>query len=185
MENDIIAIVMAAGKGTRMKSKNSKLVQKIYGKEIVKRAVENAEKAGVKDIVAVVGYKKEEVMKVLGDNIKYAFQDEMLGTGHAVMQAKEYLKGKKGKVLVLNGDVPLIRPETLNKLIEKSIENKEYATLLTAIYDDPTGYGRIVRDEGGNIEGIVEEKDTTEEQKKITEINAGIYCFDIESYLSD
>ena len=183
MENDIIAIVMAAGKGTRMKSKNSKLVQKIYGKEIVKRAVENAEKAGVKDIVAVVGYKKEEVMKVLGDNIKYAFQDEMLGTGHAVMQAKENLKGKKGKVLVLNGDVPLIRPETLNKLIEKSIENKEYATLLTAIYDDPTGYGRIVRDEGGNIEGIVEEKDTTEEQKKITEINAGIYCFDIEALL--
>ena len=183
MENDIIAIVMAAGKGTRMKSKNSKLVQKIYGKEIVKRAVENAEKAGVKDIVAVVGYKKEEVMKVLGDNIKYAFQDEMLGTGHAVMQAKEYLKGKKGKVLVLNGDVPLIRPETLNKLIEKSIENKEYATLLTAIYDDPTGYGRIVRDEGGNIEGIVEEKDTTEEQKKITEIDAGIYCFDIEALL--
>lgn len=183
MENDIIAIVMAAGKGTRMKSKNSKLVQKIYGKEIVKRAVENAQKAGVKDIVAVVGYKKEEVMKVLGDNIKYAFQDEMLGTGHAVMQAKEYLKGKKGKVLVLNGDVPLIRPETLNKLIEKSIENKEYATLLTAIYDDPTGYGRIVRDEGGNIEGIVEEKDTTEEQRKITEINAGIYCFDIEALL--
>lgn len=183
MENDIIAIVMAAGKGTRMKSKNSKLVQKIYGKEIVKRAVENAQKAGVKDIVAVVGYKKEEVMKVLGDNIKYAYQDEMLGTGHAVMQAKEYLKGKKGKVLVLNGDVPLIRPETLNKLIEKSIENKEYATLLTAIYDDPTGYGRIVRDEGGNIEGIVEEKDTTPEQKKIKEINAGIYCFDIEALL--
>lgn len=183
MENDIIAIVMAAGKGTRMKSKNSKLVQKIYGKEIVKRAVENAQKAGVKDIVAVVGYKKEEVMKVLGDDIKYAFQDEMLGTGHAVMQAKEYLKGKKGKVLVLNGDVPLIRPETLNKLIEKSIENKEYATLLTAIYDDPTGYGRIVRDEGGNIEGIVEEKDTTPEQKKIKEINAGIYCFDIEALL--
>lgn len=183
MENDIIAIVMAAGKGTRMKSKNSKLVQKIYGKEIVKRAVENAQKAGVRDIVAVVGYKKEEVMKVLGDNIKYAFQDEMLGTGHAVMQAKEYLKGKKGKVLVLNGDVPLIRPETLNKLIEKSIENKEFATLLTAIYDDPTGYGRIVRDEGGNIEGIVEEKDTTEDQKKITEINAGIYCFDIEALL--
>lgn len=183
MENDIIAIVMAAGKGTRMKSKNSKLVQKIYGKEIVKRAVENAQKSGVKDIVAVVGYKKEEVMKVLGEDIKYAFQEEMLGTGHAVMQAKEYLKGKKGKVLVLNGDVPLIRPETLNKLIEKSIENKEYATLLTAIYDDPTGYGRIVRDEGGNIEGIVEEKDTNEEQKKITEINAGIYCFDIEALL--
>ena len=184
MENNIMAIVMAAGKGTRMKSKKSKLVQKIYGKEVVKRAVENAQKAGIKDIVAVVGYMKEEVMAVLGDNVKYAFQEEMLGTGHAVMQAKEYLKGKRGKVLVLNGDVPLLRPETLNKLVEKSIENKEYATLLTAIYDNPTGYGRIVRDEGGNISAIVEEKDTTDEQKEIKEINAGIYCFDIEELLS-
>ena len=129
MENNIMAIVMAAGKGTRMKSKKSKLVQKIYGKEVVKRAVENAKKAGVNEIVAVVGYMKEEVMAVLGDDVKYAYQEEMLGTGHAVMQAKEYLQGKKGKVLVLNGDVPLIRPETLNKLLEKSIENKEYATL--------------------------------------------------------
>ena len=183
MENNIMAIVMAAGKGTRMKSKKSKLVQKIYGKEIVKRAVENAQRAGINDIVAVVGYMKEEVMAVLGDSVKYAYQEEMLGTGHAVLQAKEFLKGKKGKVLVLNGDVPLIRPETLNKLVEKSIENKEYATLLTAIYDNPTGYGRIVRDEGGNIEAIVEEKDTTPSQKEIQEINAGIYCFDIEELL--
>ena len=184
MEDNIMAIVMAAGKGTRMKSKKSKLVQKIYGKEIVKRAVENAEKAGIKDIVAVVGYQKEEVMEVLGDSVQYAFQEEMLGTGHAVLQAKEFLAGKKGKVLVLNGDVPLLRPETLNKLVEKSIENREYATLLTAIYDNPTGYGRIIRDEGGNIKGIVEEKDTKASQRKIKEINAGIYCFDIEELLA-
>ena len=184
MENNTMAIVLAAGKGTRMKSKKSKLVQKIYGKEVVRRAVENAEKAGVGEIVAVVGYMKEEGMAVLGDKVKYAVQDEMLGTGHAVLQAKEYLKGKKGKVLVLNGDVPLIRPETLNKLLEKSIENKEYATLLTAIYDNPKGYGRIVRDEGGNIAAIVEEKDTTDDQKEIKEINAGIYCFDIEELLA-
>lgn len=184
MENNTMAIVLAAGKGTRMKSKKSKLVQKIYGKEVVRRAVENAEKAGVGEIVAVVGYMREEVMAVLGDKVKYAVQDEMLGTGHAVLQAKEYLKGKKGKVLVLNGDVPLIRPETLNKLLEKSIENKEYATLLTAIYDNPKGYGRIVRDEGGNIAAIVEEKDTTDDQKEIKEINAGIYCFDIEELLA-
>ena len=183
MENNIMAIVMAAGKGTRMKSKKSKLVQKIYGKEIVKRAVENAQKAGVHNIVAVVGYMKEQVMGVLGDTVKYAVQEEMLGTGHAVMQAAKYLEGKKGKVLVLNGDVPILRPETLNKLLNKSIENKECATLLTAIYDNPTGYGRIVRDEGGNIQAIVEEKDTTDEQKEIKEINAGIYCFDIESLL--
>lgn len=183
MENDMMAIVMAAGKGTRMKSKKSKLVQKIYGKEVVKRAVENAQKAGVNNIVAVVGYMKEEVMAVLGSDVEYAVQDEMLGTGHAVMQATKYLEGKKGKVLVLNGDVPLIRPETLNTLLNKSIENKECATLLTAIYDNPKGYGRIVRDEGGNIEAIVEEKDTTDEQKEIKEINAGIYCFDIEALL--
>ena len=183
MEDNIMAIVMAAGKGTRMKSKKSKLVQKIYGKEIVKRAVENAKNAGVNDIVAVVGYQKEEVMAVLGDTVKYAFQEDMLGTGHAVLQAKQYLQGKKGRVLVLNGDVPLLRPETLNKLLEKSIENKEYATLLTAIYDNPYGYGRIIRDEGGSVSAIVEEKDTTEDQKEIKEINAGIYCFDIEELL--
>ncbi len=179
-----MAIVMAAGKGTRMKSKKSKLVQKIYGKEVVKRAVENAQKAGIKDIVAIVGYKKEEVMEVLGENIKYAYQEQMLGTGHAVMQATEYLQGKSGKVLVLNGDVPILRPETLNRLLNKSIENKEAATLLTAIYDNPTGYGRIVRDEGGNIKAIVEEKDTNDTQKMIKEINAGIYCFDIVELLN-
>ena len=183
MENDMIAIVMAAGKGTRMKSKKSKLVQKIYGKEIVKRAVENAQKAGINNIVAVVGYMKEEVMGVLGDNVQYAIQEEMLGTGHAVMQAVKYLEGKKGKVLVLNGDVPLLRPETINRLLSKSIENNEYATLLTAIYDNPTGYGRIIRNEAGNVEKIVEEKDLKEEQKYIKEINAGIYCFDIEALL--
>lgn len=183
MENDVMAVILAAGKGTRMKSKKSKLVQKIYGKEIVKRAAQNAQKAGVNNIVAVVGYMKEEVMAVLGEQAQYAVQEEMLGTGHAVMQASKYLEGRKGKVLVLNGDVPLIRPETLNRLLNKSIENKEYATLLTAIYDNPKGYGRIIRDEGGNIEGIVEEKDTTEAQKEIKEINAGIYCFDIEELL--
>ena len=180
---DIIAIVMGAGKGKRMKSNKSKLVHKIYGKELIKRAVETAKKADIKEIITVVGYKKEQVQEVLKDEVKYAVQEEMLGTGHAVMQATSYLENKKGKVLVLNGDVPLLRPETLNKIIEKSIENKEYATLLTAVYDNPKGYGRIVRDEGGNIEAIIEEKDATEEQKEIKEINAGVYCFDIEELL--
>lgn len=180
---DVIAIVLAAGKGTRMKSEKSKQVHKILGKEIVLRAVENARKAGIEDIVAVVGYKKEQVQDVLKNTVKYAIQEDMLGTGHAVMQAKEYLKDKNGKVIVLNGDAPIIRPETIKKLIEKSIENKEYATLLTAIYDNPYGYGRIVRDEDGNVEAIVEEKDANEQQKEIKEINAGIYCFDIQELL--
>lgn len=180
---DVIAIIMAAGKGTRMKSKNSKLIQKIYGKEVVKRAVENAKKANITDVIAVVGYQKEQVMNVLGNEVKYVEQKEMLGTGHAVMQAIPFLKGKKGKVLVLNGDVPILKPETINKLVEKSTTRKEYATVLTAIYDNPTGYGRILRDEGQNVKGIIEEKDATDEQRKIQEINAGIYCFDIQELL--
>jgi len=182
MEN-IIAVVLAAGKGTRMKSNKSKLVHKIYGKELVKRVVETAKKAEVQDVVTVVGYLKEQVQEVLGDSVKYAYQEEMLGTGHAVLRAEKYLKDKKGKVVILNGDVPILRPETLKNLIDKSIKNKEYATLLTAIYDNPKGYGRIIRDEGGNIKKIVEEKDATEEQSKIKEINAGIYCFDIQELL--
>ena len=183
MGEEVIAVVMAAGKGTRMKSNKSKLVHQIYGKELVTRVVETAKKAEVNDIIAVVGYKKEQVQAVLGESVKYAYQEEMLGTGHAVMQTVKYLEGRKGKVVVLNGDVPILRPETLKNLIQKSINNKEYATLLTAIYDNPTGYGRIIRDEGGNIKGIVEQKDATEEQKEIQEINAGIYCFDIEELL--
>ena len=100
------------------------------------------------------------------------------------MQAKKYLEGKKGKVIILYGDVPIIRKETLENLIIKSFKNKEYATLLTAIYENPTGYGRIIRDEGGNIKAIVEEKDANMFEKEIKEINSGIYCFDIEELLS-
>ena len=183
MKQNAMALVLAAGKGTRMKSDKSKLVHKIYGKELVRRVVETAQKSGVDEVVTVVGYKKEQVQLVLGDTVKYAYQEEMLGTGHAVLQAEEYLKDKHGKVVVLNGDVPILRPETIKNLIKKSIDNKEYATVLTAIYSNPTGYGRIVRDIGGNIKGIVEEKDATEDQKKIQEINAGIYCFDIQELL--
>lgn len=183
MQEEVIAVVLAAGKGTRMKSNKSKLVQKIYGKEIVLRSVENAKKSGIENIIAVVGHQREQVEEVLEDGVKYAYQEEMLGTGHAVMQTKKYLEGKKGKVVVLNGDVPILRPETIKNLVEKSISNKEYATLLTAIYENPYGYGRIIRDRGGNVEAIVEEKDASEHQKEIQEINAGIYCFDIEELL--
>ena len=180
---DVMGIILAAGKGTRMKTNKSKVVHKIYGKELVLRVVETVYKAGIKDIIAVLGHKREEVEKVLGDSVKYAYQEELLGTGHTVMQAVPYLKGKKGKVVVLYGDVPIIRPETIRQLVEKSIEDKEYATILTAIYDNPTGYGRVIRDIGGNVQAIVEEKDATEEEKCISEINAGVYCFDIEELI--
>ena len=182
-EQNIITLIMAAGKGTRMKSKKSKLVQKIYGKELVLRVAELAEKIGSSEIIAVVGYLREQVEAVLGNRVQYAYQEELLGTGHAVMQAERFLKGRKGKVVILYGDVPLIRPETLKNLIKKSMDEKEYATVLTAVYDNPTGYGRIVRDQAGNIKEIVEEKDATPAQKEIQEINSGIYWFDIEALL--
>ena len=183
-EHYVITLIMAAGKGTRMKSNKSKLVHKIYDKELVKRVAETAKEIGSDEIVTVVGHLREEIEGVLGDMVQYAYQEELLGTGHAVMQASKFLEDKKGKVLILYGDVPIIRKETLENLILKSINNKEYATLLTAIYENPTGYGRIIRDEGGNIKAIVEEKDANMFEKEIKEINSGIYCFDIEELLS-
>ena len=183
-EKNVITVIMAAGKGTRMKSEKSKLVHKIYDKELVKRVADVAKEVGSDEVVAVVGYLKEQVIDVLGNSVEYAYQEELLGTGHAVMQATKYLEGKKGKAIILYGDVPIIRKETLINLVTKSYKNKEYATLLTAIYENPTGYGRIIRDEGGNIKAIVEEKDANMYEKGIKEINSGIYCFDIEELLA-
>ena len=180
---EVIAIIMAAGKGTRMKSKKSKLVHKIYGKEIIKRAVENVEKAGIEEIITIVGYQKEQVQEVLKDSVKYAIQEEQLGTGHAVMQCIEYLKGKKGKVLVLNGDHPIMRPETLKTLLEESNQRKEYATVLTMVHDKVIPYGKVIHDENGCIKEIVEHKDCTQEQLEIKEVSLGMYCFDIEELL--
>ena len=176
----IMSITLAAGNGKRMNSNKSKVVHEIYGKPLVKRAVENVEKAGITENIVIVGNKSEDVMAILGESVKYAHQEQRLGTGHAVMQAKKYLENQKGKVVIVNADVPILRPETIKELIDKSIENKEYATVLTAIYENPKGYGRVLRDEGGSIKGIIEDKDATDSEKEIKEINSGIYCFDIE-----
>lgn len=181
---DLIAVVLAAGKGTRMKTDKAKVVHKIYGKEMIARVVETAMRAGIKDIVTIVGHKREDVEAVLKDSVTYAYQEELLGTGHTTMQAIPYLKDKKGKVVILYGDVPIVRPETLQKLIAKSIKEDNDATVLTAMVPNPTGYGRIIRDEVGHVKEIVEERDATEEQKKISEINSGLYCFDIQELIS-
>ena len=120
----VMTVIMAAGKGTRMKSNKSKLVHKIYDKELVKRVAELAINIGSDEVVAVVGHLREQVEAVLGDSVEYAYQDELLGTGHAVMQARKFLEGKKGKVVILYGDVPIIRKETLQNLISKSYKKK-------------------------------------------------------------
>lgn len=179
--SDVIAIVLAAGKDTKMVTNKSRMVHKIYGKEMVKRVVETAKKAEINDVVAVVGHLKEQVMDVLKDEVNYVYQEEPLGTGHAVMQASKYLEGKKGRVVILYGDVPIIRESTIKKMVDRSIENNVYAMLLTAVSDTPLGYGRIVRDSSGNVRAIIEEREASEEQRQIREINSGIYCFDIEA----
>ena len=163
-----------------MKSKKSKLVHKIYGKEIIRRAVENVKRAGIEEVITVVGYQKEQIEEVLKDTVKYAIQDEQLGTGHAVIQAAKLLKGRKGKVLVLNGDHPIMRPETLRNLVDVSNQRGESATILTMVHDNILPYGKIIHDESGNIKQIIEHKDCTIEQQQIREVNLGMYCFDIE-----
>ncbi len=183
MGQEVVAIVMAAGKGTRMKSKKSKLVHKIYGKEIIRRSVENAKKSGVSEVIAVVGYQKEQIEEVLGDSVKYAIQEQQLGTGHAVMQAAKLLEGKTGKVLILNGDHPIMRTETLKNLVEESNKRGESATILTMVHDGVIPYGKIIHDNEGRIKEIVEHKDCNEEQLQIKEVNLGMYCFDIQELL--
>ena len=181
MEN-VIALVMAAGVDDRMKSKKSKLAQPIYGKEVIKRVVESVKKAGVEDVAVIVGQNKEEIEAILKDSVEYVHQEQCLGTGHAIMQATKYLEGKKGKVLVINGNIPLITPETITKIIEKSNSEAEDATILTGIISEPRGYGRIVRKDNKIFE-IIEEADLTETQKNILEVNAGVYCFNIKELL--
>ena len=180
---EVVAIVMAAGKGTRMKSKKSKLVHKIYGKEIIRRAVENVKRAGIEEVITVVGYQKEQIQEVLGDSVKYAIQDEQLGTGHAVIKASKLLEGKNGKVLILNGDHPIMRPETLRNLVEESNKRGESATILTMVHEQMIPYGKIIHDSNGMIKEIVEHKDCNDEQLQIKEVNLGMYCFDIQDLL--
>lgn len=181
---DVIALILAAGKDDdRMQSEHSKLSHKIYGKEMIKRVVETVKKAGIQEIATVVGYKKEEVHEILRDSVLYIEQKEMLGSGHAVMQAEEYLRTKEGKVIILNGDVSILRPETITKLVKQSITNQESATILTSIYNMPSEYGRVIRDEFGNLKEILEPEELNDEMKSIQEINAGVYCFEISKLL--
>lgn len=184
MKKDKIAIVMAAGESEAMNSKKSKLVHKLYGKELVLRVVETAEKIDCDEIVTVVGNQKEQVMEVLKDKTKYVVQEKALGTGHALMQVIPSLESKKGQVIVLYGDVPIIRKETVERLVDRNRNEREAMTLLTAISDNPAGYGRIIRNDVGEVLEIVEEKQANNEIKAIKEINSGIYCFDIEALVS-
>ena len=172
----IYAIVLAAGKGTRMKSQRPKVVHDVLYKPMINHVVDELKLMGVDETIVVVGHEAQQVEAIL-DNVEFVYQKEQLGTGHAVLQAKDILKDKEGITLVLNGDAPLIRKETLQGLVEFHMNNHNQATVMSADCDVSSHYGRIIK-EDGQVIGIVEYKDLQEYQMDVTEMNTGEYCFD-------
>ena len=178
MSNNRYAVILAAGKGTRMQSKLYKVLHKVCDRTMVELVLDSLSDLEMQEVITVVGHGAERVKEVLGDRTKFVLQAEQLGTAHAVKVAKDELKDKEGTTIVMYGDTPLIRPETINSMLDHHENTNAKATVLTAIADDPFAYGRIIRDVNGKLVKIVEEKDATEQEKKIKEINSGIYCFD-------
>ncbi|CAH0173326.1 bifunctional UDP-N-acetylglucosamine diphosphorylase/glucosamine-1-phosphate N-acetyltransferase GlmU [Peribacillus frigoritolerans] len=178
------AIILAAGQGTRMKSKLYKVLHPVCGKPMVQHVIDQVNQLQIEDIVTVIGHGAEKVQDQLGDSCKYALQEQQLGTAHAVMQAESVLSAKSGTTLVICGDTPLIKAETMKELIALHEQSQAKATILTAYADNPAGYGRVLRGEGGLVEKIVEHKDASEEERYVKEINTGTYCFDNQALFS-
>lgn len=186
MSKKLTTVIMAAGKGKRMKNPDkSKVMHELKGKPLIQYVTELSDKLHSEMIIPVVGHQKQSVIDFLKfqfpeitDKIKFAHQDEQLGTGHAVMQTEEILKDFDGDVLILSGDVPMLKHETVISFLNFHYENNFDASLISAVFDDPSGYGRVLRDSKGNFYDIREEKDCSDEEKKCSEINSGIYIID-------
>ena len=181
--NNIYTVILGAGEGTRMKSCLPKVLHKAAGRELIGHVIESLSDVKSERTFVVVGNGAELVEKYLRkySKIETVLQKERLGSGHALLQIKNKAKGLKGHLIVMCGDTPLVRKETLKKLVSYHLKNKNYATVLSGIVDNPYGYGRILRDLKGNVASIVEEKTATSEQKLIKEINSGIYCFNLDT----
>jgi bifunctional UDP-N-acetylglucosamine pyrophosphorylase/glucosamine-1-phosphate N-acetyltransferase len=178
MKKNVAVIILAAGKSTRMKSDTPKVLHPVCGRPMLGYVLDLADGLKIKNIITVLGYKHKEVRKILKPGIKVALQKRLKGTADAVKQALPLLRSFKGTVLILYGDIPLLKKETIKKLLDYHIKNNVTATLLTAKIDKPASYGRILRDKYSGICGIVEAKDADDFQKDIQEINTGIICFD-------
>lgn len=175
---ELTTLILAAGKGTRMKSDLPKVLHPLLGRHMVDWVIDVAQEINSKEIILIIGHKKELVEEKLAHRgVSFAVQEPQLGTAHAVSQCDKQLKDFDGDVLVLSGDVPMIEAETLRSLRQHHAETQASATLLTTNTKNPHGYGRIIRDNDGNVIRIVEEKDADEETKKIQEVNCGIYLF--------
>jgi bifunctional UDP-N-acetylglucosamine pyrophosphorylase/glucosamine-1-phosphate N-acetyltransferase len=175
----LATVVLAAGEGTRMKSRLSKILHPLAGKPIAQYALDTALEVGADETVFVVGKDSQQIQQIIGhDRVRYTYQEERKGTGHAAMQARSLLEGRSDMVLIYYGDMPLLKPESLRRLVENQAQGRTAVTILTLVADDSMGFGRIVRGEDGRVIEIVEEKVCTPEQLAIKEINCGIYCFD-------
>ncbi|HET6489201.1 MAG TPA: NTP transferase domain-containing protein [Syntrophales bacterium] len=176
-ENSFATLILAAGKGTRMKSDLVKVLHPVAGRPMLDYVLNLAEQMGSSRIVVIIGHQAELVEDRYGSRgLSFVYQREQLGTGHAVMQAKEAFAAYRGTILILCGDVPLLKVSTVRDLMDRHRASGAAITVLTTLLEDPSGYGRIVKDREGNVLGIVEHRDASEEQRKIREINTGIYC---------
>ncbi|MDR7454533.1 MAG: bifunctional UDP-N-acetylglucosamine diphosphorylase/glucosamine-1-phosphate N-acetyltransferase GlmU [Armatimonadota bacterium] len=175
---EVEAVVLAAGKGTRMASAMPKVLHPICGRPMIAYVLETLAEVGIPSPVVVVGHGVDAVRGVLGDGVRYAVQAEQLGTGHAVMQALPQLEAFGGTVLIVYGDVPFLRAETIRALLAQHREQGAAATILTDVRDDPRGYGRVIRDGHGNVRRIVEDTDASPEEREVREINAGMYAIE-------
>ncbi|MBV6627912.1 MAG: bifunctional UDP-N-acetylglucosamine diphosphorylase/glucosamine-1-phosphate N-acetyltransferase GlmU [Rivularia sp. (in: Bacteria)] len=184
----VVVAILAAGRGTRMKSNLPKVLHSLGGKSLVERVIQSVEPLQPERRIAIVGYRAEEVKTALQPipDVEFVEQTEQLGTGHAIQQLLPHLKGYDGDLLVLNGDVPLLRGETLKNFLQIHQENQNAATVLTAKLPNPKGYGRVFCDDRNVLQQIIEDKDCTAAQKQNQRINAGVYCFrwkDLEKIL--
>jgi bifunctional UDP-N-acetylglucosamine pyrophosphorylase / glucosamine-1-phosphate N-acetyltransferase len=177
VKENLNAVILAAGKGTRMKSKKHKVLHELCGKPMIHYILDTLEDMGTSQTLMVIGHLGETLEEALAGVVTFVNQKEQLGTAHAVMQTEEYLQGKDGITLVLNGDHPLFTKETLQSLIQIHIQKEAAATVLTAELADPTGYGRVIRQADGSVSRIVEHKDASNEERAVREINTGTYCF--------
>ena len=175
---DLAIIILAAGLGKRMRSDKAKMLHEILGKPMILHVVEAAFELAGDKVVVVVGHQAEEVRRIVSErfHVRFAFQERQLGTAHAVQSALPFLHQDARHVIVLCGDVPMIRPQTLKRFLEHHQAGGFDVSVLAVKIDRPKGYGRIVQDENGHLAAIVEEADATEDQKKIDIINSGIYC---------